>query len=138
MIPIARSRSRTLHAALATLLLTACQHSMTASLGGSAAASPTTASTTTQPTGTANASAEPVSGPMGDTAELIGMTIEEANRRARDRGYTSTIDIIPLSEFQAGCKPETVCRVSPRLWELLPGRALTLYLNRKLTITNSD
>jgi hypothetical protein len=81
---------------------------------------------------------EPAIGPTGDTAMLVGATVEEATRLAREKGYDGKIEIMQLSEFQAGCKPETVCGVSPRLWELLPGKLLTLYINPKLTITTPN
>jgi hypothetical protein len=77
-------------------------------------------------------------GPTGDTAMLIGSTVDEATRLAREKGYAGKIDVTPLSEFQAGCKPAAVCRVSPRLWELLHDKILTLYVNRELTITTPN
>jgi hypothetical protein len=77
-------------------------------------------------------------GPTGDTATLVGTTVDEATRLAREKGYTGKIEVLPLSEFQAGCKPATVCRVSPRLWELLHGQLLTLYVNRELNITTPN
>lgn len=77
-------------------------------------------------------------GPTGDTATLIGTTVDEATRLAREKGYTGKIEVIPLSDFKAGCKPAAVCRVSPRLWELLHGQILTLYVNRELTITTPN
>jgi hypothetical protein len=77
-------------------------------------------------------------GPTGDTATLIGTTVDEATRLAREKGYAGKIEVTPLSEFKAGCKPATVCRVSPRLWELLHGQILTLYINRELTITTPN
>jgi hypothetical protein len=136
MIP-ARRTSHALRAWLAALLLTACQHSMTASLGGGTSATPT-AAPSTAPAQTAEASQEPGAGPTGDTAILIGTTVEEATRLAREKGYTGNLDITTLREFQAGCKPARVCAVRPRLWELLPGSMLTLYVNPELKITTPN
>jgi hypothetical protein len=160
MFPIVRRRSTTLRVVraaalaqraalpvwLAALLLTACQHSMTASLGGARAPSPAAAPSPSAAPGPSVADTvpppeyahEPDRGPTGDTATLVGTTVDEATRLAREKGYTGNIDVILLSEFQAGCKPKTVCRVSPRLWEMLGGKMLTLYVNRDLTITTPN
>jgi hypothetical protein len=165
MIPIVRRRSTALPAGraalpaeraallawLTALLLTGCQHSTTASFGGTAAASSRASSraTASSPAGASSPSVadtvpapeysqEPSIGPTGDTAMLVGATVDEATRLAREKGYAGKIDVIPLSEFQAGCKPAAVCRVNPRLWELLQGRVLELYVNRELTIKTPD
>ena len=75
---------------------------------------------------------------MGDTATLVACTVEEATRRAREKGYAGKIEVLSENEFQAGCQPGTVCRVSPRLFEMLHGRVLTFYINRELTIKTPD
>ena len=134
---LARRRSNALRAWFAALLLTACQHSMTASLGGGPGAT-RPAAPSTAPAEAAEPSQEPGAGPTGDTAILIGTTVEEATRVAREKGYVGNLDIIPLREFQAGCKPATVCGVRPRLWEMLAGSMLTLYVNPELKITTPN
>ena len=142
MLAISRRRSNALRAGLTALLLTACQHSMNASFGagatagaGAPSAASTSASSTEPP---ATSPSGPSAGPTGDTAALVGYTVEEATRRAREKGYTGNIEVYFAREFVAGCNPGTVCGVTPRLFEMLPGRVLTFYLNRELNIKTPD
>lgn len=72
------------------------------------------------------------------TTTLSGFPVEEAKRRARRAGYSGRIEVIPMGEFDAACKPAAVCRVSPLRWELNTGGQLTLFINRPITITTPN
>ena len=69
---------------------------------------------------------------------LTGYTVEEAKRSARRAGYGGRIEVVPMSSFDATCKPATVCRVAPLRWEQNTTSPLTLYIARQLTITTPN
>lgn len=67
--------------------------------------------------------------------ELIGYSVAEATKRARGAGFTGKIEVANLAEHDAGCKADTVCSVTPKRWEFNQGETLTLWINRKVTIS---
>jgi hypothetical protein len=69
---------------------------------------------------------------------LTGYTVEEAKRRARHAGYAGRIEVVPMSSFDADCKPATVCRLNPLRWESNGPGLLTLYIARQLTISTPN
>jgi len=69
---------------------------------------------------------------------LSGASVEEARRRARSFAFAGRIEVVPLNEFDAGCKPATVCRISPLRWYANGTGVLTLFINKPLTITTPN
>jgi len=69
---------------------------------------------------------------------LSGAPVEEAKRRARRSGFAGRIEVVPMSEFDAGCKPATVCRINPLRWHINAEGTLTLFINRSITITTPN
>jgi hypothetical protein len=127
---------------LAVLLLAACEaHALTATMSRSATVS----------TGSSLASGDPsASSSTGELAPacsaedakqnchhriiLEGLTVEEATRQARAAGFTLDIKVAQLNEYDAACKPDTVCRADPDHWQIY-GETLWLYVNPKVAIT---
>jgi len=60
---------------------------------------------------------------------LVGVSVDEATRRVKDAGFTGTIEVLTLSEYDATCKADTVCMFTPNHWELNQDRRMTLYIN---------
>jgi len=69
---------------------------------------------------------------------LVGYTVEEATKRAKAAEWDGTIEVHELSEFDPKCKDGLVCSLAPARWELRQDRKLTLYVNRKMTISTPD
>jgi beta-lactam-binding protein with PASTA domain len=72
-------------------------------------------------------------GPM-----LVGLSVEDAKKRAVAAGFTGRIDVMELSEYDASCKAGNVCRADPVRWYLNQDHAMTLLVNKKLTISTPD
>jgi hypothetical protein len=66
---------------------------------------------------------------------LAGTPVEEATRRARAAGFDGRIEVAHLDAYRADCKADTVCLVTPRLWEVAPGETLRLWVNHTVTIS---
>jgi hypothetical protein len=78
--------------------------------------------------------AAPVVTNRGHTVELVGYTVEEATKRARAVGFTGRIDVFE-DAYDASCKAGMVCHVKPDVWEWQLTATMTLYINRKMTIS---
>ena len=72
---------------------------------------------------------------VDDAGMVTGMTIEEATKKAKASGFTGEVKVSELYEFDKDCKAGTVCRFEPRRYYLNQDRTLTLYINRKLSIS---
>lgn len=69
---------------------------------------------------------------------IIGLSVADATKKAKAVGYTGKIEVLTMSEYDADCKADTVCRVMPEYWDLNQERTLTLFVNRKATIVVPD
>jgi hypothetical protein len=69
---------------------------------------------------------------------LVGYTVEEATQRAKAAAWKGEIVVRQLGEFDAKCKEGLVCSLAPARWEIGEGNTLTLYVNRKVTISTPD
>ncbi len=68
----------------------------------------------------------------------MGYPVEEATQRAKAAGWRGEIVVNQLSGFDAKCKDGLVCSLAPARWEIGEGHKLTLYVNRKITISTPD
>lgn len=69
--------------------------------------------------------------------EVRGLTVEEATKVIRANGFTDKIEVMTLSDFDADCKANTVCRPEPEDWLPRHGyheRHMSLMVNRKADI----
>lgn len=71
---------------------------------------------------------------VDNDGDLKGMTIEAAKQTIKARGYTGTVEVSELYEFDKDCKDGTVCRYEPRRWYLNQERRVLLMVNRTLSI----
>lgn len=65
---------------------------------------------------------------------LVGLTIEDATKRAKAYGFTGRVEVMDLSEFDASCKAGTVCRVHSSYWYLNQDHVMTLFKNKAIEI----
>ena len=72
---------------------------------------------------------------VDNEGDVSGMTIEAARLAIKDKGFAGTVEVSELYEFDKACKDGTVCRFDPRRWYLNQERRMTLYVNRKLSIS---
>lgn len=72
---------------------------------------------------------------VDNEGDVTGMTVAAAQKAIKDKGFTGTVEVSELYEFDKDCKDGTVCRFDPRRWYLDPQRRMTLYVNRKLSIS---
>ena len=64
--------------------------------------------------------------------DLRGLSVEDATKNARASGHLGKIEVHKLGEWDDGCKPGTVCRVSPVRWGLDRDATLELWINKTL------
>jgi hypothetical protein len=76
--------------------------------------------------------------PMDEGPELAGVSVADAEKKARDAGFTGEFTVTPLSEYDQSCKEGNVCRVDPFRWYMTKPRFLTLYTNHKVSISTPD
>lgn len=138
----------------ASLALTACgSHSFTAGLGGSSSSSgPAPSIASGSSSDSSSSSGEGASkdvyaadGRMDKWAEngrlwtvLAGYTVDEARARAKAAGHNDRIEVGQLYEYDPTCKDGTVCRADPLRWEIDESSTLTLWINKKVTISTPD
>jgi hypothetical protein len=130
--------------------LAACgSHSFTAGLGGaSSSSSPAPSVTTGEAPASREGASKDVYGPdgrMDKWAEngrlwtvLAGYTVEEARARAKAAGHNDRIEVGQLYEYDPACKDGVVCRADPLRWEIDESSTLTLWINKKVTISTPD
>lgn len=75
-----------------------------------------------------------VDAPVAGRPELAGLSVADATKLAKSKGFEGTIEVIEQHEFNKNCKADTVCGYTPNHWDAGSSRTLTLYINRKLTI----
>jgi beta-lactam-binding protein with PASTA domain len=66
--------------------------------------------------------------------ELAGLSVADATKLAKAKGFEGKIEVIEQHEFNKDCKADTVCGYTPNHWDANQSRTLTLYINRKLAI----
>jgi beta-lactam-binding protein with PASTA domain len=91
-----------------------------------------------QPTGTitvkyCNTYKKPDDGP-----QLVGLSVEAAKQKAIAAGFTGTIEVMQLYDFDASCKEGNVCRVDPVRWYLNQEYSMQLMVNKKISISTPD
>ena len=69
------------------------------------------------------------------TPILVGLSPEEATKRARAAGFTGKIEV---GQTSGTCKVGIVCSVSPDHWELNQEHLMTLWVNKAMTISTPD
>jgi len=69
---------------------------------------------------------------------LAGLSPAAATAKAKASGFTGKIEVLPLSEYDASCKADTVCRVTPFRWEINQDPSMQLWVNKKVAITVPD
>ena len=69
---------------------------------------------------------------------LAGLSPAAATARAKAAGFTGKIEVLYSNEYDASCKAETVCRVTPLRWEIDQDPSMQLWLNPKMTISTPD
>ncbi len=75
--------------------------------------------------------------PVDHSAKLVGLTPDEATKRARAAGFTGMVTV-ETSSSMAGCTLNTVCQVDPLHWELNQDNRMTLWVAKSLPISLPD
>ena len=75
---------------------------------------------------------------VDNEGDVSGMTVDAAKKAIAAKGFTGTVEVHELYEFDKDCKDGTVCRFDPRRWYLNQDRSMTIYVNRKTTIVVPD
>jgi hypothetical protein len=69
---------------------------------------------------------------------VVGLTVDDAEKKAKAAGFTGQFQVYALPEYDQGCKDGTVCRVDPIRWYLNQEHFMTLYTNKKVSISTPD
>lgn len=69
---------------------------------------------------------------------IVGLPLDDARKKAVASGFTGKVEVLEKSEYDASCKAGNVCMVTPDRWYLNQERVMTLYVNKKLTISTPD
>ena len=69
---------------------------------------------------------------------IVGLSVADAEKKARDAGFTGEFQVYQLSEYDQSCKDGAVCRVDQLRWYLNQEHFMTLYTNRKVSISTPD
>lgn len=76
--------------------------------------------------------------PQDDGPVVVGLSVADAEKKAKAAGFTGEFQVYALPEYDQSCKDGTVCRADPQRWYLNQEHFMTLYTNRKVSISTPD
>jgi beta-lactam-binding protein with PASTA domain len=76
--------------------------------------------------------------PQNEGPVVVGVSVADAENKAKAAGYTGQFQVFSLPEYDESCKDGMVCRVEPIRWYLNQERMMTLYTNKKISISTPD